>query len=249
MAHRRKLNLLILPGVWGASRYSSHMGERGGVQHYLYWSDQRIRRFLDDQGIAVSERTENKLSSPTFSGFAPTLQTVWEKHVPYKVEIAKKVEGTLGRLAVNDFDSPAPIRFARGIWTVIFGEFVEPFGDENDVSQGYPRRALMYAYCVTRSKLRVGVCLFGSVHNYADYVKDAEGHMEDGWTSSAAPAVLRFLHGRCSEGDEFHSREDLAREVLKITDSQGMRKADNGTAHRGWNRAFTSAMHVTKPSG
>lgn len=47
------------------------MDKRGGVQHYLYWSDRRIQS-LDNQGIAVSERTQNKLSSPRFNGYPPT---------------------------------------------------------------------------------------------------------------------------------------------------------------------------------
>jgi hypothetical protein len=211
------------------------MGERGGVQHYLYFSDRRIRQFLDDQGIAVSERAQNSLSSPTFRGYAPTVQRVWEKSVPYRVELAKKTERALGRLAVSDFDGPAPIKFAHGTGTVTFGEFVEPFGEDKDAGQGYPRKALMYAYVLTGSGLRVAVCMFGSMRNYADYVKDAEDHSKEGWTSSSAPAVERFLRNRCTEGDELHSREDLACQALQIANSQGSREPGS----HGWNRGFT----------
>jgi hypothetical protein len=28
--------------------YGSYMGELGGAQHYLYWSDRRIRQFLQE---------------------------------------------------------------------------------------------------------------------------------------------------------------------------------------------------------
>jgi hypothetical protein len=212
------------------------MGERGGVQHYLYWSDRRIRQFLDDQGITVSERTQSKVSSPTFKGYAPTVERAWERSVPYKPELAKKVEKALGVVAVSDFDGPAPITFARGRGTVTFGEFVDLCEEDKDADVGYPRNALMYARVLTRSGLHVGVCLFGSMYNYADYVKDAEDHSKEGWTSSSAPAVARFLRNRCTKGDEDYSQEELARDALQIADSQGIRHPDAGN---GWNRGFT----------
>jgi hypothetical protein len=212
------------------------MGERGGVQHYLYWSDRRIRQFLDDQDIAISERTQRKLSSPTFNGFAPTVQMVFDRAVPYKPELANKVERALGALAVSDFDVPAPITFARGCGTVTFSEFVDLFDESKDADLGYPRHALMYSRVLTRSGLGVGICLFGSMQNYADYVKDAENHSKEGWTASSAPAVTRFLRNRCTEGEESYSQEELARQALQIANAQGVR---NPEARNDWNRGFT----------
>jgi hypothetical protein len=170
---------------------------------------------------------------------------VLERSVPYKPELAKKVAGALGALAVSDFDSPAPIAFARGRGSIIFGEFVDQSEENKDVDLGYPRHALMYSRVLTRSGLNVGICLFGSMHNYADYIKDAEDHSKNGWTASSAPAVTRFLQNKCTEGDEDYSQEELAHDALQIADSQGIRHPDCGN---GWNRGFTfgDARDVTE---
>lgn len=102
-----------------------------------------------------------------------------------------------------------------------------------------PQRALIYASVPVEHGDPVAVCLFGSLENYADFVVEAGARRGDGWTSSAAGDIERFLSTRQSEnGDIYHSDEEIAREAVKVCCRQG-EKVSSANGRKGHNRNFT----------
>jgi hypothetical protein len=91
----------------------------------------------------------------------------------------------------------------------------------------------------------VAVCLYGSMDNFPEYVLEAGPGYRDGWVSSSAPAVYKFIrsHGREFE-DPYFEPADMALDALGIADGQGISGVFTGDdtalgTDRAWQRAFT----------
>lgn len=204
------------------------MGELGGFQKYLYWSERRIIRWLEDSDVNIPKPSQRKLTTPNFSNFAPTIEVSRPPRDITKNKLAEIFSSSLGRRIVSDFDSPAPIEFAQGIGSVRYGQFVS--GD------GSPLRALMYSRVETESRDQVAVCLFGSMDNLADFIAESEP-AKKGWTASSAGDIELFLEaGEIDNGMFLDSAEDLAREAVKIACRQG---ETSPTRTDGYYRGFT----------
>src|SRR5262245_53741555 len=116
---------------------------------------------------------------------------------------------------------------------MVFGEFVISFGEPRS------QRALMYTSTQTSAGELIGICLFGSMRNYADFVVESGSPSDDGWTSSAAPEVYRFLRERCPDPRGDYSERELAMRALEIACYQGADGQADPDPSRGWTRGFT----------
>ncbi|KFU78455.1 hypothetical protein SAMN04489729_6874 [Amycolatopsis lurida] len=206
------------------------MTEYGGVQRYLYWSDRLVGKYLDDLGVRVMEKRQRKISTPNIRGFLPAVEWSEEGPAVTRPDLAAKLERGLGQSVVDTFASPPPVHFARGVGDVVFGEFV---GTE-------PGRAVMYTTVSEPDGGRIAVCLFGSVHNYADFVADSGAPSQHGWTCSEAGSIRRFLDEECRVRPSWASEEELARDAVKVACSQGEDGAVPVARRRcGWHRGHT----------
>lgn len=215
------------------------MGELGGTVKYLYWSARRTGRFIEDNNLAA-QQVSWTIASPALR-WLPVLSRTATSSGSLRPQVARTIERALGQIAVTRFNAPGPIKYAKATSNVVFGEF--------KTWQVKPERqpALMFtAVDYDRADQgSVAICLFGSMDNFPEYVRDAGPGFRDGWTSSSAPAVYNFIrsHGQQLD-DPYFEPEDMAVEALLIADSQGLSPAFTyehkalGT-EQPWQRAFT----------
>jgi hypothetical protein len=213
------------------------VGELGGAVTYLYWSERRVQKILSDNDIKVPNNSTS-VSSPSLNGLVPTVEYTSNASRPLRANIASLIERSLGQTAISRFDAETRARYAKGVGTVVFGEFIHDFQEH---MKGENLRSLIFASCDydESDKDSVGICLFGSMDNFADYAKASGTVSETGWTSSAAPSVLNFLSGKWADAVDEPSREEIAIEALKIAGSQGMSGYNGDPPLKGWRRAFT----------
>ena len=220
------------------------MRELGGTVEYLYWPARRTERFLNDNNIPIPQLTTT-IASPA-RGWLPSLSRTVVDLGNRRPQIAKTIETALGQIAVNRFDGPSPIKYAKGTSPVVFGEF-KTWDVKHERQPAVMFTAVDYG---RRGRELVAICLFGSMDNFPEYVLAAgpgsdDGPFEEGWVSSSAPAVYNFIRSHGKQFDDLHyTPERMAREALKIADGQGMWKAagnDNAGLglDRAWERSFT----------
>jgi hypothetical protein len=96
-----------------------------------------------------------------------------------------------------------------------------------------------------RYREAVAVCLFGSMDNFPEYIRESGPRTAQGWTSSAARSVFKYLksHGRDIEGDGFlDTLGDMAYAALQIARDQGTYKGAWECTYgldRPWERSYT----------
>jgi len=205
------------------------MAELGGITKYLYWSERRTQRFLEDNNLrrGHGQFTVGVPSMPLL----PKIEYASPNRQASRPEIAKLIEGSIGQRAITSFDTPGQASFVKGVGTVIFGEFVDMAGERQGICS-------IFTESNASNGTHAAICLFGSTGNFADQLKDAEFKSRGGWTSSSAPEIKRFLEEDCQKDVEFHSRADLARYVLDISVIQGA-QGQAGDEKIPWKRGFT----------
>lgn len=236
------------------------MAEIGGVRKYLYWSDRRIRDIAEDNSIPLPTGPATTVSTPSVP-LLPQAGASWEARPPTRHEVASRIEGALGSLAVTDYVSPSPVRFAKGRGTIALAEF-DAGAEQADLGI-----AATMAPTSASDGRQVGVCLFGSLTNFADFLTDTTPK-QTGWSSSAAPAVRKAILHSCRQladirdlswphGSEIRP-EDLAVETAKIAFGQGERLLANGAASpmassmtwaSGWRRSGSTSSAPTWTAG
>jgi len=204
------------------------VGERGGVGRYAYWSDRRIREIASDNDIALAPRLRWTAKLPPIP-FVPEFEFGEEARTLRRAEIARRMEVAIGAQAVEDFVTPLPVRFAKGVGQVSFAQFV----GVSTVNKG----VVVHTSARSSTGARVEVCLFGSLDNMAGYA-GASDKSGGGWVSSAAPAIYEFLTSRGTVNtSQWDDPESISVEALKIAQSQGITgDRDNG---KPWTRGFT----------
>jgi hypothetical protein len=86
---------------------------------------------------------------------------------------------------------------------------------------------------------RADVCLFGSMDNFAGYIRGAD-YNPSGWTSSAWYAIDELLTSRGQENSsQWDDEESRAVEALKIATGQGITGHIREHKGRPWTRGFT----------
>jgi hypothetical protein len=158
---------------------------------------------------------------------------------------SKKIEAALGQIAVSRFDGPSPIKYAKGISPVVFGEF-KTWNVKHERQPAVMFTAMDHDW---RERKSVTICLFGGMDNFPEYVQAAGpgfdgGPVGQGWVSSSAPAVYNFIrsHGKQLE-DPYYTPDLMAEEALKIADGRGISGAVGGDdtdlgLNKAWERSF-----------
>jgi hypothetical protein len=202
------------------------MGELGVIHHYAYWADRRIRDIASANSISLERRVSWKAKTASIP-LVGSLELTQEARTLNRAEVARRIETAIGDLAVQDFVTPPPAAFARGIGRVEFSQFA-----------GVKERASVVMHTNTRSStgVCVEVCLFGSMQNTADYVGGSDQPL-DGWTSSAARSVERFIRSRGETKSPRWDDEALAVEALRIATEQGF--TSTWDKDKPWTRGFT----------
>lgn len=180
--------------------------------------------------MKIPEPSQLKLTTPNFGNLAPSIEISHPTRANTKTDLAELFSREAGQRIVSDLDSPAPIEFAAGIGSMQYGQFVSP--------DGAPLRPLMYSRAETDGGNQVGVCLFGSMDNLADFIAESATQPDrGGWTASSAKEIERFLStGEVEDGTFIDSPEDLAREAVKVACRQGETAS---TRTGGYYRGFT----------
>lgn len=211
------------------------MGVLGGSTTYLYWSARRVARVLEDNGLQINPGWHKKIVTPSIGGVTPQLELTAPQVPVLRTEVADQLERALGELVVEDLTTTYPVQYAKGVGSLVLGEFVEINGRSSN-------RAIIFTEVEQADYGPIAVCLFGSMDNFADYVQEASPLTRDGWTSSATPEIVRFLEQECigrfpSAETGSYSREVLALIACNIATRTGeYSAADKG---KPWRRGFT----------
>ena len=215
------------------------MGELGGTVEYLYWSTRRTSRFMEDNGLSTQPVTRT-FTSPAF-GWLPIFSRTTTSASGSRPQVAKTIERALGQTAVAKFNAPGPIQYAKGTTEVVFGDFISATEQEDESP------AVMFTVADHSRRYRDGVaiCLFGSMDNFPEYIRESGPRKEWGWSSSAARSVFKFIksQGKEIEGYGFlDTPGDMCYAALQIARDQGIYKPSWECTYgldRPWERAFT----------
>jgi len=199
------------------------------VGKFVYWSDRAVRAVAEENGVELhgQRRWTFGFSWTGFqAGFAGR-----ERLTRNRLAEARRLEAELGKAVVDDFDTAPEAAFVRGVGTVSFARFREFRYGGNDA---------VVLHVQTRSVRgrRVDLCLFGSMDNVRGMGPyDA---FEQGWTSSAAPAIGELLASRGQENtSQWDDEPSRAVEALNIALHQGSTGTDAEHAGRPETRGFT----------
>ncbi|MGW6322890.1 DUF7019 family protein [Streptomyces sp. NPDC055097] len=197
-----------------------------GPGRYLYWSERRVRAVAEEIGLAMERGWQ---WSFTLSLPMTQFQIGERTRSQNRLRTSQRLLRRLGPLAAAAFDAPPPVSYAQGVGHVEFAEFVGSYATNKGV------------LCHIRTRCHEGrtvdIVLFGSAEHVEGFRPgDA---IDDGWVSSAAPAIEELLRSRGTENtwlwDDDQSR---AVEALKIAVRQG---EQHGGEHDGrpWSRGYT----------
>jgi hypothetical protein len=204
------------------------MAAPSDVRKYLYWSERRIAKIGEDNGLILSRSGSVRYKSPA-GPWVPQVELDTPRRSTSRPGVADKVERHLGGVTVTDFVTPPPVRFAKGCGTITFGEFVNFGKKENIVS--------IFTEVVSSRSDRVGVCMFGSRENLAEMIASSPT-TDTGWSSSAAPEVLEFIKSRGARIHPIYDSHTLAREAVNLVCHQG--GAFDESCHRGFTYGHVS---------
>jgi hypothetical protein len=163
-----------------------YLGELGAIRRYSYWSDRRIRSIAADNVIDLDRRWRLGFKTPAL-GLLPLAELNEEHRAVQRHEVALRIERAIGQLAVEDFVTPPPASFAKGVTKVTFAVLpLWPKGSKSD-----RKAVILHTRVKSSNDCRVEICLFGSVENCADYLAGStpEGPM---WSSSSRVWVEQF---------------------------------------------------------
>ncbi|GAB3157117.1 hypothetical protein GCM10027290_56850 [Micromonospora sonneratiae] len=204
------------------------MGERGDFTRYSYWSERRVTSIAKDGGLDLNPRWRSKISL-AIPFVSSNVEFERESRALFRNEIADRIGRAVGDLAVEDFVTPPMVRFAKGIGRVEFSHFV-----------GYEsRRVVLGVYVVASDGTRVAVCLFGSRDNVSGFM-GPEDPVAEGWSSSAAPSISKWLISRCAENkSQWDDPQSISVEAMKIAFNQGSTFESRQSLDQPWMRGYT----------
>ncbi|MFE9183733.1 hypothetical protein ACFYMB_10395 [Micromonospora haikouensis] len=204
------------------------MGERGVSSRYAYWSDRAVCRVAQDEGIDIAPGWKTKITVFKVPILSTGVDFEREARTLYRHEVADRIERAVGDLAVEDFVTPPPVGYAKGLGRVEFSRFVCPD----------PNSAVLNVQTSASDGSRVVVCLFGSRDNIAGFmgVHDRE---VSGWSSSAMWAVHEWLATRCAvNNSQWDDAESISVEAMKIATDQGTNESFRANPDQPWTRGF-----------
>ncbi|MGW5667081.1 hypothetical protein [Micromonospora sp. NPDC003776] len=205
------------------------MGERGDSVRYAYWSDRRVRSIAVDDGINIDPRWKTKIALFKIPLLQTGIDLEREPRTLHRKEVAGRIERAIGDLAVEDFVTPPPVRYARGIGRVEFSHFV---CEEQD-------RVVLGVRTVASDGTRVAICLFGSRDNVAGFMGPHDP-VASGWSSSAMWSIMRWLAERCAASSLRHDDpQSISVEAMKIAFDQGFTRDSREATDQPWSRGYT----------
>ncbi|MDO3701741.1 hypothetical protein Q3W71_08610 [Micromonospora sp. C28SCA-DRY-2] len=205
------------------------MGERGESVRYAYWSDRTVRSIANDGGININPLWKTKVSLFKIPVVQTGIEVEREPRTLHRKEIASRIERGIGDLAVEDFVTPPPTRYARGVGRVEFSHFV---CEEQ-------KRVVLGVRSIASDGTRVAVCLFGSRDNVAGFMGPLDP-VAGGWSSSSMWSVREWLAARCAETSLRHDdMQSISVEAMKIAFDQGFTQESREATDRPWMRGYT----------
>jgi hypothetical protein len=206
------------------------MGELGVVRSYAYWSERHVREIAEANDLKLDGRLSWKVKTAAIP-FLGSAELGWDARTKRRNAMTQVIETAVGARAVEDFVTPPPAQFAKGLGRVEFAE----------LAGASEKRDTVVMHTTTQSSAgdRIEVCLFGSLKNTAGYVGGGDTP-PGGWPSSAAYAIDRFIrsHGTVNNS-QWDDDESFAVEALKIATEQGVTGAWDEHEGKPWSRGFT----------
>jgi hypothetical protein len=125
------------------------VGERGEVSRYAYWSDRAVQRVAEDMAISIDSSWRTKITGVKIPFLQIGFDLERSSRTLFRNEIADRIERVVGDHAVEDFVTPSPVRFAKGVGRFVFSHFIcEERG-----------RVVLHTSTVSSDGTRVGVAL------------------------------------------------------------------------------------------
>jgi hypothetical protein len=195
------------------------VGELGIIRRYSYWSDRRIREIAADNNISLDKRWLMAIQTPAL-GALPKIGVNEVQRTLQRHAVAERVEGAIGKLAVQDFVTPTCAVFAKGCTHITFARYTRWSDRRTGKQQG--DGVILHARTVSSDGTRVEVCLFGSIENCIDYLPgpDAVAPM---WRASSTQAIEEFIaHQGKKKAPIYDDDESIGVEILRTINNEGM---------------------------
>ena len=193
------------------------MGELGTSQRYLYWSNRGVRRVADDHPIRLERAWRLAIRSPAV-GMVPQAELTEELRAPSRHEVATKIENAIGQLAVEDFVTPPPSSFAKGMGKLTFAAYTRWNYTEDDEAAG--KGVILHTRLESSDGTRVEVCLFGSLDNCIGLSSDPAAPI---WCASSTWAIEEFIaHKGIQVAPIYDDDESIAVEIVRVLNMEGM---------------------------
>lgn len=199
------------------------MGELGAVRRYPYWADRRIREIVADNDIKLDRRWRLGFKTPML-GIAPQVEFNESPAPAQRNQIADIIERAIGKIVVEDFVTPSPAAFVKGCGKVTFAAYMrltlnKEERDSGD-KRGHREAGIIHTRTVGSDGTRAEICLFASIHNFADYLSYSEAPM---WSSSSTRAIEEFISCRGKRKSAMYDDdESIAVEILRTLSNEGM---------------------------
>lgn len=192
-------------------------GELGIIRRYAYWSDRRIRSIAADNSIDLERRWLLGVKLPTFLSILPQAELVEQQRTAQRHEISLKVDRAIGRLAVEDFVTSPPVRFAKGRNDITLAAY----SHWHYVSKS-ERKGIIAHTSMTSGGKRVEVCLFGSLEHCTDYISASEKEAPM-WSSSSTWSIEEFIRNHGTVPDSLYDDDQsMAHEIVRVFRNEGM---------------------------
>lgn len=193
------------------------MGELGTVRRYSYWSDRRVTDIAADNGIDIDLGRRWRLGLTL--GLAPRAEIAEERRTVQRHEVAVRAERAIGKLAVEDFVTPSPAKFAKGCGEVTFAAYTRWYGAKKRAKR---KGVIVHTRTVSTNDCRVEIILFASIENCAGYLSSIEAEAP-GWSASSTGAIEEFIsHRGTREAAIYDDDESIAVEILRVINNEGM---------------------------
>jgi hypothetical protein len=194
------------------------LGELGVIRRYSYWSDRRINSIAMDNGINLEIRTWRLGVKVPALGFLPQAEATEERRALQRHETSVQLERAIGRLAVEDFTTPPPVRFVKGFGEITLAAYSRWYPKNKSERKGI----IAHATTLSGDGQLVEICLFGSVEHCSDYLSGpkVEAPM---WSSSSTWAIQEFItnHGK-KPAPIYDDDESVAVEIVRVFNNEGM---------------------------
>jgi hypothetical protein len=137
------------------------VAELGVVLKYHYWSDRRVRRIAEDNGVSLTTRWPWTFRTPVIP-VVGQVEIGEAKRDLRRNEVANKIESAVGLHAVEDIVTPPPVHFAKGTDHIEFASFLGTYAINES--------AVMHIRTTNSLDQTVDLCLFGSMDNFSGYI-------------------------------------------------------------------------------